>query len=309
MSILNKPYFQDEQAAFAHLESIIWPDGPTCPHCDAVDRINKLKGVKDKKGRKRIGLWKCYHCRKQFTVRVGTLFERSHIPLHKWFQAVFLMCSSKKGISSHQLHRTLEVTYKTAWFMSHRIREAMAMPQDEPLGGKGKIVEVDETYITPLKPSKKQMRDKKYNMPHPHRIVLSLVERGGKTRSFQVKRANMDSVIPVMLQHIDRQSTIYTDESPIYHNVRYHFGAHGKVNHYKRQYVNGEINTQSIEGFFSIFKRGFRGIYQHCAEKHLHRYLAEFDFRYSYRKIEDQERTDLAMQGISGKRLTYRSVN
>jgi len=306
MSILSKLYFQDEQAAFDRLESIVWLDGPICPHCGATDRINKLEGVKDKKGQVRIGLWKCYNCRKQFTVRVGTLFERSHVPLHKWFQAVFLMCSSKKGISSHQLHRTLEVTYKTAWFMSHRIREAMAMPHDKPLGGKGKVVEVDETYITPLKPSKKQMKDKKYNMPHPHRIVLSLVERGGKTRSFHIQRANMAGVMPFMLQHIDSRSTIYTDESPIYSKVRYYFYDHGKVSHRQREYVKGDINTQSTEGFFSIFKRGFRGIYQHCAEKHLHRYLAEFDFRYSHRKIEDQERTDLALQGISGKRLTYR---
>ncbi len=145
-------------------------------------------------------------------------------------------------------------------------------------------------------------------MPHPHRIVLSLVERGGKTRSFQVKRANMDSVIPVMLQHIDRQSTVHTDESTIYHNVRYYFGGHGKVNHHKREYVKGEINTQSIEGFFSIFKRGFRGIYQHCAEKHLHRYLAEFDFRYSFRKVSDWERASIALKGIEGKRLTYRRI-
>jgi len=299
---ITKPIFHNEAKARKHLEALRWPDGPFCPHCGGHNVI-RLKGEAAKKGQLH-----CRPCRKIFTVTVGTLFERSHIPLHKWILGFHLMSASKKGISSHQLHRMLDVTYKTAWFMSHRIREAMKLPKDTPLGGEGKIVEVDETYITPLKPSNRQMRGKKYNAPHPHRIVLSLVERGGEARSFHVKRANIANVIPVLLKQIDRKSTIYTDEAPIYKKLRYYFGGHGKVNHRQRQYVRGEVNTQSIEGFFSIFKRGFRGVYQHCAEKHLHRYLAEFDFRYTFHKIDDWERASIALQGIEGKRLTYRRV-
>jgi transposase-like protein len=302
-SVLNAPYFSDEQAAFDRLEAIIWPEGIVCPHCGTVGRAAALAGVKDKKGRVRLGLKKCYSCRKQFTAMVGTVFERSHVPLHIWFQAAFLLCSSKKGISSNQLHRTLGVTLKTAWFMSHRLREAMRVLQMEPLGGKGKSVEADETYFAQKRPKARNAR----GYAHKHAIV-SLVERGGKVRSHHVNDVNSATLRPILKAQIDAASWLMTDESAVYRSIGKEFGHHFTVEHGIGEYVRGGAHTNTIEGYFSIFKRGMAGVYQHCSSKHLKRYLAEFDFRYNQRValgVNDPERAEAVLRGIVGKRLTY----
>ena len=257
----------------------------------------------NRQGVERPGLKKCGHCRKQFTVRVGTVFESSHIPLHKWFQAVHLMCSSKKGISSHQLHRTLEINYEAAWFMSHRIREAMRAGGLAPMGGGGGVVEIDETYIG-YKGNKKQTRK-----GYAHRnAVLTLVSRDGEARSFHIDESNKENILPIIRANLAAEAKVVTDDAGFYRNLDKEF-MHAYVNHSAGQYGRGEIHTNTIEGFYSIFKRGMKGVYQHCSEKHLHRYLAEFDFRYSNRiklGIDDVKRTETAMKGIKGKRLTYR---
>ena len=308
MSILNRPYFQNEKAAFRHLEATIWKDGVICPHCGSVDSAGRLNGVKDKKGRVRNGLWKCYAkgCRKQFTVRVGTVFECSHIPLHKCLQAVYLMTASKKGISSHQLHRILEITYKSAWFLSHRIREAMRDGTLAPMGGAGQPVEVDETVIGFQAGANRKM--KRSGIQYRN-VVLTLVERGGTARSFHVDGTTAGTLVPILRTNIRRESTLMTDEASWYRGIGREYANHLSVNHKAGEYSVGEITTNTVEGYFSIFKRGMKGVYQHCAEKHLHRYLAEFDFRYSNRValgVNDDERAERAMKGIVGKRLTYR---
>jgi transposase-like protein len=303
-SVLSEPYFTDEQAAFDRLETIVWPKGILCPHCGTIGKAAALAGVKDKKGRARIGLKKCYACRKQFTVRVGTVFEASHVPLHMWFQAAFLLCSSKKGISSNQLHRTLGVTLKTAWFMSHRLREAMRVMQMEPMGGAGKAVEADETFIGQKRPRAHGAR----GYAHKHAVV-SLVERGGKVRSQHVNDVNTATLRPILKAQIKADSMLMTDEATYYRSVGREFKYHFTVLHGIGEYVRGGAHTNTIEGFFSIFKRGMTGVYQHCSSAHLKRYLAEFDFRYNQRialGIADTERTEVALRGIVGKRLTYR---
>jgi transposase-like protein len=303
MSLLNRPYFHDEKAAFEHLEKVLWADGIVCPHCGCMDRIYVLKGVEDKKGRVRLGLKKCGDCRKQFTVRVGTVFESAHIPLHKCLQAVYLMCASKKGISAHQLHRTLEITYKSAWFLAHRVREAMRDGQLAPFGGGGSTVEIDETFIA------KKEGAKKAGGGYAHkRAVLTLVERGGRARSFHVEQTDTKTVMPIIMKNLDHETKVMTDDAGQYRYLPRVFEAHNVVRHEQGEYGRGPIHTNTIEGFFSIFKRGMKGVYQHCSEKHLHRYLAEFDFRYSHRKalgIEDEARAGKALKGITGKRLTY----
>ena len=213
-SVLSEPYFTDEQAAFDRLEAIVWHDGIICPHCNMVGKARALVGVKDKKGRERIGLKKCYACRRQFTVRVGTVFEASHVPLHIWFQAAFLLCSSKKGISSNQLHRTLGVTLKTAWFMSHRLREAMRILEMEPMGGAGKAVEADETLIGQKRPKARGAR----GYAHKHAVV-SLVERGGKVRSMHVNDVNAATLKPILQAQIKADSMLMTDEAPYYRSL------------------------------------------------------------------------------------------
>jgi transposase-like protein len=303
-SVLNAPYFSDEQAAFDRLEAIIWPDGIICPHCGTIGRASALTGVKDKLGRVRLGLKKCYACRKQFTACVGTVFERSHVDLHIWFQAAFLMCSSKKGISSNQLHRTLGVTLKTAWFMSHRLREAMRVLKMEPMGGKGKAVEADETYFAQKRPKARNAR----GYAHKHAIV-SLVERGGEVRSHHVNDVNSATLRPILKAQVAADSWLMTDESAVYRSIGKEFGQHFTVEHGIGEYVRGGAHTNTIEGYFSIFKRGMTGVYQHCSSRHLKRYLAEFDFRYNQRValgIEDSERANRALAGIVGKRLLYR---
>lgn len=305
MSLLNRPYFKDEHHAFRHLELILWAGGVICPHCGTVDKAGQLLGVKDKKGRIRPGLWKCYSkgCRKQFTVRVGTVFQSAHIPLHKMLQAVHLLCSSKKGISAHQLHRTLEVDYKSAWFLAHRIREAMRHGTLAPMGGSGKVVEADETYIGKMEGHEKLGGTPVKNM------VVTLVERGGSARSFHTDGHSIASIVPIVRANIRRESRLMTDKALHYRAVGKEFAEHGSVEHKADEYVRGDIHSNTVENYYSIFKRGMKGVYQHCKEKHLHRYLSEFDFRYSNRValgVNDEMRSGRALHGIVGKRLTYR---
>jgi transposase-like protein len=312
MSVLARPYFHDEEAAFAHLESVLWLSGPVCPHCGMVsDRHYDLRKT-------RIGLRKCCakECRKQFTVRVGTVFESSHIPLHKIMQAVYLMTSSKKGISAHQLHRVLEITYKAAWFLAHRIREAMRNDDPEPLGGKGKTVEVDETFIG--KPESVFVNGKGWQLKRgtgTKQKVLTMVERGGRAISIKVDDLTIPTIKRILGANVVLDSTLNTDEAQHYKQPGEAFDAHHAVNHGNEEYAREEADgskttTNTVEGFFGIFKRGMKGVYQHCGEQHLHRYLAEFDFRYSNRialGVDDKQRALMAIAGVSGKRLLYQN--
>lgn len=299
MSVLSKPYFHDEAAAFAYLESVLWPNGPVCPHCFNADagRIYELKGKTT-----RLGLRKCADCKGQFTVKVGTVFESAHIPLHKMLQAVFLLTSSKKGISAHQLHRVLEITYKSAWFLAHRIREAMREGKlDVPFGEDGGAVEVDETFIGHDK-SKKKRR----GTDHKHK-VLALVDRNtGRARSMVIDDLRASTISRLVIENISHEARLMTDEAGYYTRVGRTFAEHGVVQHGVGEYGRGDIHTNTIEGYFSIFKRGMKGVYQHCGRKHLHRYLAEFDFRYNARTVSDSERAAEALRGVTGKRLMYR---
>lgn len=313
MSVLSKPYFHNEAEAFAFLERIIWGDEIVCPHCGACgERVYALEGVRSKPSKKnpkgvvRHGLKKCGECRKQFTVKVGTVFEHGRIPLHKMLQGVYLMTSSKKGISAHQLHRTLEITYKSAWFLAHRIREAMRSGDLTPFGGEGGIVEVDETFIGRVKGA-----PKKRSFHHKMK-VLALVDRNsGKARTMVVDDVSMKTLEPIVIANIAKEATVMTDEHNAYRYLGKHFADHGTTKHGQGQYVDYEnpaIHSNTVEGYFSIFKRGMKGVYQHCGEKHLHRYLAEYEFRYNNREangINDESRTAAAVKGIVGKRLLY----
>lgn len=308
MSVLSKPYFHDEEAAFAYLESVIWSDGAACPHCGGVGRITKVKANPAK--RIRVGLWRCGDCKKQFTVKVGTVFEHMRLPLHKALQAVYLMTSSKKGISAHQLHRVLEITYKSAWFLAHRIREAMRDGDLTPFGGAGGIVEVDETFIGKLKGVEKRRAF------HHKMKVLALVDRdSGKARTMVIENVKAETLMPIVVANVAREARIMTDEHSAYRDAGKWFASHGTTSHGKGEYVNladRTIHSNTVEGYFSIFKRGMKGIYQHCGEQHLHRYLAEYEFRYNNREklgCNDRDRSIAAMQGIIGKRLTYKSAS
>ena len=297
-SALSAPHFNNEDAAFAYVEARLWPTGPVCPHCGETVRVSRMGGKATRKG-----LHKCYACRKQFTVRQGTIFESSHLPLNVWLQAIFLIAASKKGISSHQLHRMLGITLKTAWFLSHRIREAMRDGGLDMLGGEGKIVEVDETFFGQLDGVAKAPG----GFTHKKK-VLSLVERGGRARSIKIEAVTMREILPIVFANVARETHVMTDEGSTYKKLSDYFAAHSAVFHGVGEYARGKAHTNTIEGFFSIFKRGMRGIYQHCREAHLHRYLAEFDFRYSNRMalgIGDSERADRILTGFVGKRLTY----
>ena len=306
------PHFQTPEQAREWLEKTRWPEGPICSHCGTFNHAYKTK---------KPGWYRCAEpeCRKDFTVTTGTVMERSHIALNKWLMGFYMMAASKKGVSAHQLHRALNLDYKSAWFMCHRIREAMRpddVPGSDPLGGKGMIVEADETYfgqVEERKPSKQRkgrpFTKKGRSGPGGKRAVVSLVERGGRVRSFHPAVADGESVTVIVLDNIRRESRLHTDESRLYTFPGAEFKAHETVKHTADEYVRGDVHINSVEGYFSIFKRGMRGVYQHCKEKHLHRYLAEFDFRYNHRValgIGDIERTIAAVKGIEGKRIYYR---
>jgi transposase-like protein len=304
---LNDPIFTDETKARAYFESIRWPSGkPTCPHCGGVDRVYRLGGKSH-----RPGLIHCNDCDGSFTVTTGGVMESSHIPLTKWALGFRLMAASKKGVSAHQLHRSLGVSYKSAWFMAHRIREAMGLPKDAPrLGGKGKIVEADETYL--LK-SKEKITPKAGGYAHKMK-VLSLVERGGSVRSHRLVDGTKIEVAERVRAAIDPASILHTDGSQLYTGI----GAskeHETVDHNKGYVGKGrkgrKVHTNTLEGYFSVFKRGMVGTYQHCGEQHLARYLAEFDFRQNNRAalgVNDEVRTERAIKGAEGKRLRYQGA-
>ncbi len=296
--------FKTEDAARKYLEANRWPGGPVCPFCGQFETVLPLPP----KGSLGQGWFHCRECRDKFTVRVGTLYERSHVPLHKWLYATHLLCSSKKGISSHQLSRMLGVTYKTAWFMSHRIREGMAPAKNAgPIGGEGKTVEADEMFIGNKPGVKKHPGSGGY----AHKMaILSLVERGGAVRSFPLDSPTRHAIHGPMTKTVKAKTHVYTDHAQMYRF--WPLAQHETVDHSKGEYVRGDVHTNTVEGVFSIFRRGMVGTYQHCSEQHLHRYLNEFDFRYSNRAklgVDDAKRTDIALKGIEGKRLTYRTIS
>lgn len=298
---LNAKYFSDDAKARQYLESIRWPNGAVCPHCGSNDKHYALEGKSH-----RPGLWKCSACREQFSVTVGTVFERSKIPLSKWLLAAYLLCSSKKGISAHQLHRTLGVTYKTAWFLAHRIRHAMSDQGGGLMGEGGGTVEADETYI-----GRKPGRKVRQGVGHKE-MVFSLVERGGKVRSKHITGKTFDGIKAALKANVSSEAVLMTDEARMYRKIGKQYADHQTVNHGKDEYVRGEAYTNTVEGFFSVFKRGMVGTYQHCSGDHLHRYLSEFDFRYNHRaslEIDDKQRVVDALKGIEGKRLTYRRAD
>jgi transposase-like protein len=306
MSNLSQPHLHSEARAYEFVEGVLWPHGPVCPRCGGLDRIGKLNGKST-----RPGVYKCYECRKPFRVTVGTIFEKSHIPLHKWLQAVLLLCSSKKGFSARQFARILDLTPTSAWFMAHRLREAMREGALDALTG---VVEVDETVYGRAATHPKGRQ--KYPTSMHKNIVLSLVERGGKVRSFHIENMSVSQIIPVVNANVSRETQLMTDKARYYANRLRDYASHDRVDHSKDEYVRHEegrpaIHTNTIENVFSVFKRGMRGVYQHCKEKHLHRYLAEFDFRYNARSalgVEDLERAEKALRGVAGKRLTYRKA-
>jgi transposase-like protein len=303
VSVLDKPYFRDEAEAYAKLESIVWPNGAVCVHCGEAFRIGLLRGKAT-----RPGIYKCYACRKQFRVTVGTVFEASHIALRHWLQATYLIVSSKKGLSSNQLHRAMGITLKSAWFMSHRIREAMTEGDWRaigPLGGEGQTVEADETWVGG------KAANRAYGPIPPKHAVAALVERGGRLRMFHVPHVTASNLAPLIARHAHPDSRFMSDESNVYAQAGTWFKDHQTVNHSIKEYVRDEAYTNTIEGCFSILKRGIYGVYQHVSGAHLKRYLAEFSFRYSYRiktGYDDMARFDRALAGIVGKRLTYRST-
>lgn len=301
MSDLTNPIFHDDDKARAYLEAERWPDGPVCPHCGVVNAATKLEGKAH-----RPGVYQCNDCREQFTVTVGTVFEKSKIGLAKWLLATRLLSASKKGMSAHQLHRTLGVTYKTAWFMFHRIREAMREINPDPIGGENKVVEVDETYVGP------KAGNRKSRNVRPKEAVVALVERDGKVRGTHVARVNAKTLRPVIVQQASRKSYLMSDEALVYPKIGAEFAGHGTVNHSIEEYVRGGFwHTNTVENYFSIMKRGITGVYQHVSAEHLKRYVGEFDFRYNNRAglgVDDEQRTKTALKGIEGKRLTYRRI-
>lgn len=313
MSILSQAQFHNEEAAYEFVEARIWPKGPVCPHCGGVERISKMGGKST-----RIGAYKCYDCRKPFTVKIGTIFESSHIPLRLWLQAIFLIASSKKGVSSNQLHRTLGITLKSAWFLSHRIREAMRDGGLSTFGANGGDVEVDETFIG--RDFTKKPRGSKIGRGYEHKNkVFSLIDRAtGQARSVVIDDLKLKTLLPIMQANIESNARILTDEAGQYtnrySNLNVYFRDHGFVKHGLGEYVSRDdrtVHTNTVEGFFSIFKRGMKGVYQHCGHNHLNRYLAEFDFRYNNRValgVDDQQRADNLLRGVIGKRLTYETT-
>ena len=308
-SPLNLSKFADltEPQARELLESLRWPDGPICPHCGLLDNATPLKARPDSKKPVRPGVWKCNGCREQFSVTVGTVFEDSHLPLNKWLMAAYLMCSSKKGMSAHQMHRMMGISYKTAWFMCHRLRFALAQHgMFDKLKG---VVEIDETWIGPKekgKPGIPGVESKK-------RPVVALMERnenGSRVRSFPIERVTIDNIRPIMQAHVEVGTNIQTDEHAVYHWMRGEFPNHDVVTHKRKEYVRREdgrlITSNTVESYFGLIKRGVYGIYHHVGRSYMQQYLNEFDFRYNNRKISDSERTLLALKAIEAKRLTLK---
>lgn len=309
-AILNQPHFQDESKAREYLEALRWPHGPVCPHCGVIGTAYKLEGASH-----RPGLYKCKDCREQFTVTVGTLFERSKIALNVWLQAVHLMCASKKGISAKQLERMLGVTYKTAWFMSHRIREAMTTNPTNLLGGPGSsgIVEADETYWGTAKAEDGTKYPAKTGGGYsPKMKIFSLVERQGTKRTIHVPTVNAATLGPILKAQVHAQARLMTDEATYYKKPGRYFASHESVNHSKEEYARGDVSSNTAESSFAILKRGLVGTFHSVSEQHLQRYAHEFDFRWNTRQslgFNDIQRTDEALKGITGKRLTYRRLN
>lgn len=305
---LTAPHFNDEEAARAHYEALRWPDGPICPHCGTINNAVKLAGKSTRKG-----LYKCREkeCRKPFTATMGSIFEKSHIPLHKWLLATHILCASKKGVSAHQLWRMLGFgSYKTAWFMAHRIREAMRPSDAAPFGSGGGAVEADETFwsIDPDSNAKKGL--------FAAMKVLTLIDRdSGRAKSFVIDDLNRETIEPILRENIAREARLMTDEAHRYKRIGREFAEHGHSNHEKGQYVSREdasVHTQCVENYYSVFKRGMRGIYQKCGKQHLHRYVAEFDFRYTNRiacGVDDDARAEKALKGTVGRRLTYHPLS
>ena len=294
--------YTDEDAAREHLESIRWPNGPVCPHCGGVERNSALNGKAH-----RTGLYFCGDCRTQFTVTVGTVFEDSKVPLHKWLYANHLICASKKGISSKQLERVLGVSYKTAWFMSHRLRKAMETGFAGPLGSKGGAVEIDETYWGNTGKQASGARGFAHKMK-----IVSLVERDGQKRSFHVANVTAKTVTPILRAQVAKKARLMTDETKVYDQAGKEFASHEKVNHSAGEYSRGDVTTNTVESSFAILKRGLYGTFHSVSEKHLQRYTTEFDFKWNHREklgFSDADRANAALKGISGKRLTYRRTH
>ncbi len=291
--VLNELQFLTEQGAFAYVEARLWPNGPVCPHCGETARIGALKGATTRQG-----LYKCYACKKPFTVRMGTLFEDSHLPLHLWLQVIHLMCASKKGIATRQIQRMLRCSMKTAWFVGHRIRLAMDPGAATPIGGEGKTVEIDETELGRSRHTRRRPRSE-------NKKVLSLVERGGPIRSITLDHRGIG---PRLWKHLHPDSRLVTDAASHYKGRAI---KHESVDHSKFEWARGDVHTNTLEGFFSVFKRGIIGVYQHVDSKHFDRYLAEFDFRMNTRAklgFNDKQRTEIALAGVKGKRLTYETT-
>jgi transposase-like protein len=314
-SVLKEERFQNEGAAFAFVEAVLWPDGPVCHHCGNCDpkRIKKMEGRTTRRS-----LYNCRECRKPFTVRMGTILEDSHLPLHLWLQIIHLMCASKKGVSTRQVQRMLQCSMKTAWHLTHRIREGMRDGSLAPMGGPGKTVEIDETVQGKIEGAPKLPRGKRKvlgGFSGFRNVALTLVERGGRARSFHVTGTTIAELKPVILANIKRETAIMTDQATWYPEIGREFASHETVNHGREEYVRYDgdrvITTNAVEGYYSVFKRGMVGVYQWCSERHLHRYLAEFVFRFSNREklgIDDIARAEIALRGFVGKRLTYRTT-
>jgi transposase-like protein len=299
-SVLSAKHFQDEAAAFAYVEARLWPNGPVCPFCGEAKRVGRLNGETT-----RPGLCKCYACKKPFTVRIGTIFESSHLALHLWLQVIHLMCASKKGISTRQIQRMLVCSMKTAWFLTHRIREAMNTNGSGPMGGEGVTLEADETFLG-------GQAGRKLGRPTVEKkVIFSLVERNGRVRSLHIPNVNDGTLRSALAAHASLQSRFITDERMTYKMYGWYFSSHEYVNHTAKEYVRGDVHTNTVEGYFSVLKRGLKGVYQNVSDAHLQRYLCEFDFRYSNREklgIDDVSRADIALQGVKGKRLTYETT-